>query len=279
MESPSNPDIFGYLDYRAYLRDHYLARKESDRFFSYRQMALRTGVDAGWIAKVLQGREHLSQRSLEPFCRLCRLGERESTYFTALVAFAKAKETAERAEAFERVMSLKSPERTTLGERQLAYYGRWYHAPIRSLLALLGPRATPERISQLLRPSVPASEVSASIDLLEELGLVKRKAKGWALVESFVASPPEGAKAAVRAYQARMMDLAKEALERHAPDRRDISTLTLSFDREDMPLVRERLAAVRDSLIQLSAEARKPDVVYQVNLQTFPLSDFDGDAP
>ncbi|MBK9576895.1 MAG: TIGR02147 family protein [Fibrobacterota bacterium] len=278
MDSGSTPDIFGYLDYRTFLRDHYLARKEADRFFSYRQMALRTGVDAGWIAKVLQGHEHLSQRTLEPFCRLCKLGERESTYFGALVAFGKAKDTAERAEAFERVMSLKSPQRKTLGERQLAYYSRWYHAPIRSLLAMLGTKAAPERISRMLRPAVSVSEVAASIALLEELGLVKRKAKGWELMDAFVASPPEGAKAAVRGYQAQMMDLAKEALERHDPDRRDISSLTLSFDQEDMPLVRERLAAVRDSLIQLSAEARKPDVVYQVNLQTFPLSDFDGGA-
>lgn len=279
MDTGSTPDIFGYLDYRTFLRDHYLARKEADRFFSYRQMALRTGVDAGWIAKILQGQEHLSSRSLEPFCRLCRLGERESTYFLALVTFGKAKGTSERAEAFERVMSLKSPHRTTLGERQLAYYSRWYHAPVRSLLAILGSRATPERIAKLLCPNVPAAEVADSIALLEELGLVRRLANGWDLVDAFVASPPEGARAAVRGYQAQAMDLAKAALERHNPDLRDISTLTLSFDREDLPLVRERLAAVRDSLIQLSAEARTPQVVYQVNLQVFPLSNFDEPSP
>lgn len=278
MESPSIPDILGYLDYRAYLRDHYLARKEADRFFSYRQMALRTGVDAGWIAKVLQSQEHLSQRSLEAFCRLCRLGERESQYFQALVTFAKAKDTAERAEAFERVMSFKSPERTTLGERQLAYYGRWYHAPVRSLLGLLGPKATARKVADLLRPSVPVSEVTASIALLEEIGLIRKLPRGWQLQDAFVTSPPEGAKAVVRAHQARMMDLAKDALETHEPAHRDISELTLSFDRGDLPLVRERLGALRDSLIQLSAEAAKPEVVFQVNLQVFPLSDFDGDA-
>jgi len=266
MDSGAVPDIYAYLDYREFLRDHYQARKIRDGFFSYRHMAQKTGVDAGWIAKVLAGQEHLSQRALEPFAKLCRLASRESEYFTALVALAKAKGTRERA------MSLKAPARTTLGERQLAYYSRWWHAPVRSVLALLGKRASASRIAQMLRPEVPLAEVEASIALLKNLGLVRRSAHGWEVADAFVASPPEGAKAAVRAYQADTLELAKQALESHAPSLRDISTLTLSFDSRDLPLVRERLAAVRDSLIQLSTEAEKADAVYQVNMQVFPLT-------
>jgi uncharacterized protein (TIGR02147 family) len=272
MDSGSVIDIFGYLDYREFLRDHYQARKERDTFFSYRHMAQKTGVDAGWIAKVLAGSEHLSQRSLDPFAKLCRLSSRESEYFTALVVLAKAKGTRERAEAFERAMSLKSPARKTLGERQLAYYARWWHAPVRSALGLLGKRATAGRVAKMLRPEVTLAEVEASISLLKDLGLVRRAAHGWELYDAFVSSPPEGAKAAVRGYQAAVLELAKDAIEAHPPERRDISTLTLSFDSRDLPLVRERLAAVRDSLIQLSMEAEKPDAVYQVNMQVFPLT-------
>ncbi len=279
MEHHQPPDVFAYLDYRACLRDLYQARKASDRFFSYRQMALRTGVDAGWIAKVLSGQEHLSQRSLQPFARLFGMGERESAYFEALVALAKARGVQERAAAFESAMALKSPARRTLGEQQLAYYGRWWHPAVRCLLALLGNRASSARIAGLLRPRVQEQEVSDSIELLKSLGLVKKSGKGWEAVDAFVSSPPEGAKAAVRAYQAATMDLAKDALESHSPVDRDISTLTLSFDRRDLPLVKERLAAVRDSLIQLSREAEHPEVVYQVNMQIFPLSVPDETKP
>jgi len=278
MDSGAPIDIYAHLDYRAFLREHYQARKERDAFFSYRHMAQKTGVDAGWIAKVLAGSEHLSQRSLEPFANLCRLSPREAEYFAALVALAKAKGTRERAEAFEKAMSLKAPARTTLGERQLAYYARWWHAPVRSVLALLGKRATAARVAKMLRPTVPLAEVESSIALLKDLGLVRRVAQGWELRDAFVSSPPEGAKAAVRGYQADTLDLAKAALEEHPPECRDISTLTLSFDSRDMPLVRERLAAVRDSLIQLSAEAQRPDMVYQVNMQVFPLTALLEDA-
>ena len=83
----------------------------------------------------------------------------------------------------------------------------------------------------------------------------------------------------MRGYQADTLDLAKAALECHLPEHRDISTLTLSFDSRDLPLVRERLAAVRDSLIQLSAEAQRPDAVYQVNMQVFPLTARLEEAP
>lgn len=272
MATGNPPDIYAYLDYRAYLRDHYQARKERDAFFSYRHMAARTGVDAGWIAKVLAGQEHLSRRSLGAFAELCGLSGRESEYFAALVLLSKAKGTQERADAFDRVMALKSPARATLGERQLAFYSRWWHAPIRTLLSLLGRGASAERISRLLHPRVSAAEVESSIRLLSDLGLVRQNPSGWELVDAFVTSPPEGARAAVRNYQAQVLDLAKEAIESIPPDRRDFSTLTLSFDSDDIALVQERLAALRDSLIQLSAEAKHPDTVYQINLQVFPLS-------
>ena len=278
MDPSSPPDLFAYLDYRAFLRDVYQARKARDAFFSYRFMANRTGVDAGWIAKVLSGQEHLSRRSIEPFAKLCGLGKREEEFFVALVALAKARGTAERVEAFEKAMALKSPARTTLGERQLAYYGRWWHAVVRSLLHLLGRKATPERIAELLRPKVAVAQVRESIALLEEVGLVRKDRSGWSLRDAFVASPPEGAKAAVRGYQAEAMDLAKAALEAHDPAVRDISSLTLTFRHEDLPLVRERIAALRDSLIQLSSETSRPDGVFQVNLQVFPVTANVGDA-
>ncbi|MCB9497789.1 MAG: TIGR02147 family protein [Fibrobacteria bacterium] len=272
MDAPAGPEIFEYLDYRAYLRDYYQARKAKDAFFSYRFMAGRTGVDAGWIAKVLAGQEHLSQRAVDPFARLCGLGKREAEFFSALVSLAKSRSTQERAEAFERAMSLKSPSRATLGERQLAFYGRWWHAPIRSLLGLLGRNSSVDRVAGLLRPRVSIAEVRASIELLEGLGLVKRGRSGWELQDAFVSNPPEGAKAAVRAYQADTLDLAKEALENHPPQARDISSLTLAFDHRDLPSIRERIAALRDNLIQLSAETPRPDCVYQVNMQVFPVT-------
>ncbi|MCB9495423.1 MAG: TIGR02147 family protein [Fibrobacteria bacterium] len=272
MDATGCPDIFAYLDYREFLRDHYKARKEHDRFFSFRHMALRTEVDAGWIAKVLGGQAHLSERTLDAFARLCRLNEREEAFFRALVTLAKARGIAARQEAFERAMALKSPARQTLGERQLAYYARWWHAPVRSLVALLGPDATAARISSLLLPYVPEADVAASIQLLEEIGLIERSGDSWVVRDAFVASPPEGARTFVRAYQAASMDLAKGALETIPPSDRDITTLTLSFDHRDLPLVRERLGALRDSLIQLSTDARRPDLVFQVNLQVFPVT-------
>jgi len=279
MDLQALPDIFVYLDYRAFLRDHYQARKGRDTFFSYRFIAGRTGVDAGWIAKVLSGHEHLSQRSIEPFARLCGLGKRETEFFECLVALAKARSTKDRAEAFEKAMAIKSPERSTIGERQLAYYGRWWHPPVRSLLGILGRKATVERVAALLRPKVPVADVRASVELLEEIGLVHRSRTGWEIRDAFVTNPPEGAKAAVRGYQAAAMDLAKAALESHPPESRDISSLTLSFDVRDLEVVRERVAALRDSLIQLSSETADPDSVFQVNIQVFPVSVPVGDAP
>jgi len=69
-----------------------------------------------------------------------------------------------------------------------------------------------------------------------------------------------------------MIGLAGESLDRHPPALRDITTLTLALDLDDLPEARERLRTLRESLLRLSGENPAPRQVYQLNLQLFPLT-------
>lgn len=92
------PSVFDHLDYRDFLKEHYRDQKRKHFFYSLRYIAQKTGLDVAHIMRVLQGKRHLSEKSLAGFVALCKLGEKEEHYFRALVAFntAAAKQPAGR---------------------------------------------------------------------------------------------------------------------------------------------------------------------------------------
>ncbi|MCB9620237.1 MAG: TIGR02147 family protein, partial [Sandaracinus sp.] len=44
MPRPRELDVYGYLDYRAYLRDFYETKKAAGRGFSFRSFSKRAGL-------------------------------------------------------------------------------------------------------------------------------------------------------------------------------------------------------------------------------------------
>src|SRR5689334_749136 len=101
-ESPVG--VYGYLDYRAFLRDHYAAKKASSRAFSYRSFSKRAGVASpNYLKLVIEGKRNLSAKMAERFGHACGLDADASRYFVNLVAFNQAKTSIERAQCYDRL--------------------------------------------------------------------------------------------------------------------------------------------------------------------------------
>ena len=57
--SPGVPDVFDYLDYRAYLRDYYAYAKSARRGFSHRTFSRRAGLGSpNHLKRVMEGRQN-----------------------------------------------------------------------------------------------------------------------------------------------------------------------------------------------------------------------------
>ena len=67
--------------------------------------------------------------------------------------------------------------------------------------------------------------------------------------------------------------MAGESLERHVKELRDISTVTVAVNHNDLEEIKERAREFRQSILQLNTEEKELDVVYQVNLQVVPLTE------
>jgi len=266
-------DLGQTLDYRTWLKSLYDERKAQDAFFSWRYLAGRLGVDASYLVRVSQGHRHLSEDALEKLAAFAGLKGRDLDIFRALTAFNRARGEREQQECFRRLQELRSPGMAVLPEDHLEFFRRWFPVVVRTLGGLTGFVDDPRWIADRIDPAISETEAAQALELVKRLGLLRRNAEGrWELAEPFVSSPPGMDPEVMRAFQKQMIGLAGDSLERHPPELRDITTLTLALDLEDLPEARERLRTLRESLLRLSGESASPRQVYQLNLQLFPLT-------
>jgi uncharacterized protein (TIGR02147 family) len=68
------------------------------------------------------------------------------------------------------------------------------------------------------------------------------------------------------------MRLAIESLHRHEPEKRNISTVTITIAEHNLDRINEIIAQFRESLLQMARDEQHADKVYQLNVQLFPLT-------
>jgi len=260
-------------DYRTWMKARYEERKRSQAHFSYRYMALRIGMDAGQLVKILQGKLHLAANRIPAVAKLFALEPRGERFFEALVRFGKATDPDEIEKRWEDLQALKEVHAGELEKEQYEFYAGWLPTAVRGLLSLGEADQGAKALRSRLLPRPELADVERALDLLRGLGLATLDENGrWILAQKHIRTGPQWREKTVFQFQMHTMRLAMEALERIPQRRRDLSTLTLTLAEKDFPILRERVAELRRDLVRLAEESDPADAVFQVNVQVFPLT-------
>jgi len=271
------PNVFDYLDYRAFLRDHYLFQKARGRGFSYRAFSRRAGLRSpNYLKLVIDGDRNLSGAEMAMrFATACGLEGEAAGYFVDLVAFNQAAGASERNAAYARLTTFKRYRKAhRLELAQAAYHSTWYLPAIRELAAREDFEADPAWVAVRLRPAISVAEARRALDALFELGLLVKDASGRVQQgEPLVTTGPQTTSLHIGNYHRAMMERAAASIDEVPASRRDISSLTLCMSPEGARRLKERIARFRRELLELSALETDPREVVQVNFQLFPLTD------
>jgi uncharacterized protein (TIGR02147 family) len=266
-------DIFDYLQYQDFLRDHYKSSKNRQRFFSFRYIALKTGLDASFYVKVLNKQKHISDSAIPKLVDFLRLNKRESEYFAVLVRFNKAKRPEQERMYFEKLLALRNPVSKTLDKDKYDYFSSWRNVAVWEELKVISFKGNFAGLAARMNPAISPAQAKASVRLLEKLGMVIREKDGtYRVTDEFVSSDGVTRAMAVRAFQKEVGLLAANAIERIPKEQRDISTLTLSTSAACLEAIRERLTEVRQEIMELVKKDGAAEEVYQLNFQIFPLT-------
>lgn len=265
--------ILDHLDYRDFVRAHYEARKAKIPTFSYRVMGDRLGLDQSFVYRIIAKTHHIAVETVPRFVKYFGLKGREVEYFELLVRYGRARGEREQRLYFERILALRGFRRRTLEEKQYAYFSAWHHAALRSLLAYHRFDGNWKALGEKLSPPITAKLARESATLLQELGLVRLREDGvFELVDDHVSTGQEFRSLAVRQFQREMLRLAGDSLERHPPERRNVSTLTVAVDEACFRDLEEMFREFRRQVLQRVDEVAAPDRVLQANFQLFPLT-------
>ena len=269
------PSVYAYLDYRAFLRDFYAAKKLASRGFSYRSFSKKAGFTSpNYLKLVIDGKRSLSPKMAERFAHAAGLDKDASRYFVHLVGFNQAKTSTEKAQFYDKLTAFKSYRQAhKLDIAHAAYYSDWYMPAIRELAASVNFREDAEWIADQMIPKITPLQAQRALDTLVDLGLLVRSPQGRLVqADALLSTGPETRGLHITAFHRVMAQRAIESIDLVPAPERDISSLTLCLGKDGLKILKDRLQHFRRELLELSALEAQPEQVVQVNFQLFPLS-------
>lgn len=269
------PDIFSYTSYRLFLKDYYQYRKEKNPYFSYRMLASKVGFkSAGHFTQIVNGQTKISAHLQHSFSQFLKLKKRENEFFEILVKFDHSKTQEEKNFYYERIISFKEIKASVLSPEQFEFYSKWYYAVIRDLLSIIDFYGDYKKLASLVYPSISIKEAHQAITLLLNLELVRRNDNGrFEVIQKFIHSPKGGDPSpALANYAMGMIDKAKEAVNTMPTEERHIAWAGFSVSEETFEKIKDELRVCRKNVMTLVEKETKPERVYHLNIQFFPVS-------
>jgi uncharacterized protein (TIGR02147 family) len=228
---------------------------------------------------VINGKRNISGKLIIELSTILKLRKKERYYFESLVRFNQAGTHNEKTCFYQELLSYKSSPVRTVNQDQYEFYNKWYYSAIRELVAIYPVKEDYQYLAKLLKPAIKPSEAKSALETLTRLGLITKTRSGIYKRRDPVISSGETVKSfEVHNFQKAAMELARTALERIPRDERELSTVTMSIDKDTYCMIRKKTAKLRAEIMELARSVKNPEQVYQLNLQLFPMSEQKGRA-
>lgn len=277
--SPSNtglPDLYAYLDFRKFLGDWFDKKKQANPRFSYRMFARLAGQRSpSLLHHVVRGERNLTPATTRAFARAMRLTGPQATFFAHLVDLGQATTHDDRNAAWAHIAATRRfREARRVEGAGFAYLSCWYYPAIRELAQRPDFTPDPSWIAKTLRPKVTRSQASRALEALQTMQLLAPSGDTLRSAEASVVTPHEVSGLAVHNYHQEMLTRASEAIDAFDPEERHLGGLTIAVPQAIVPRLKAEVASFLERMLNLCDSTEDPsDLVYQVNVQLFPLSD------
>jgi uncharacterized protein (TIGR02147 family) len=274
MNKTQSISIYDYTDYRQFLHDYYEEQKARNPAFSYRYFAQKAGFNSSGLYKdIVDGRTGITRSLILRFALAMKLASKQQEYFEMLVYFNEAKTVDEKKLYFERMMKFRNSKAFKVEKNQYEYFSKWFYIAVRELFSIGNFKDDYTAIARSLSPTIRKDEAKKAVEVLKKLGLIRKDKDGfYRAVDKIVSSGSEVTSLTIANFQKAMMDIAKEAIDRHRAQRRDISTITFSVSEKTYDDIKAELIACRKRILSMVERGENEDRVCQLNMQLFPLT-------
>jgi uncharacterized protein (TIGR02147 family) len=267
--------IYGYTDYRKYLKDFYEFRKSGPRGYSYRSFSKSAGLSSpNFLKLVIENERNVGKESIPGFINALGLGRSMARYFEALVHLNQAKSDAEKEKYFQE-LKLLTPEskRRDLNTKEYEYLSHWLYPVIREMISLKEFRDDPYWISRRLNGKAKVSEIQLALQFLKTEKFIVKNGDRYEAVDNMVVSSDEVFSLAIRNYHREMLSQAKESLETLSVEEREFGAIIFALPESSLAELKQRMKKFRNEIHEWACQAITDDpgdMVVQLNLQMYP---------
>jgi uncharacterized protein (TIGR02147 family) len=228
------------------------------------------------LKDIMAGRRRLSPAVMQKYAAAMKLTPKETEYFGAVVQFVNSKSNDEKNRHFTRMLRLHGNSTIKfIDKEQYEFYRCWYHSALREMVTLPDFREDYDWIAKRCAPRITAAQAKKSVEVMLQLGILRRNARGkLEVADTVISSEYEIKSFVLRNFHTEMLELAKGALERFEPHEREISSLTLGVSNKCYERIKERIRTFKQELLTMVVDdTSDSETVCQCNFQLFPLTE------
>ncbi len=269
--------VYGYTDYRQYLRDFYQFRKQQSRGYSFRQFSMLAGFSAPNVLKlVMDGKRNIGSTSVQNFIKALGLEGRMAAYFATLVELNHAPSIDAKSEMYEKLKQLTPVGmRRFLDEDSMEYLSHPIMPVLRELSQHKDFRDDPYWIARRLITKASVAETMAALRFLVDHKFIEKTPDGrYVAKDNLVLSSDEVRSLAIRKYHKKILQQASIALEELPMEQREFGALTFSLPEASFEELKARIKEFRLGLIDWAVKASETETndqnIVQVNIQMYP---------
>ena len=271
------PDIYTYNDFRKFIRDYYEETKKHSPSFSFQNFAQKAGISSsGFLLHVMKGERNLTRTVILKVAKAMRLSPDQTDYFENLVLFGQAKTQQEKDRYYAKILaSRQALNIKTIDDSRYRFYSDWYHAVVREIAGMIDTGISPSELANSLVPPISTKEAKRSLQLLQELGILRKTASGtYEQTEQFFSGgSSEIRNMAIVNFQKAMIHAAANAWEHFKEKEIDMNTVTFSVSENGAAKIREEIASFKTRLFNILEMDYEPaSRAYNMNLHLFPVS-------
>ena len=273
--TPTKPDIFKYFDFRHYLSDLLNYFRSRDTTFTFQKLVDDFNLNSrSHYIDIINGRK-LTRKFLPTYIQICELTDKEADYFKALVHYNQSKPSDNKRDNFEIIYNMApNLDIVKLENEVYEYFKHWYIPAMLSMLDVHKNDNDHRSISKKFNPPISAVHARKAIDKLIKLKMISwdEHKKEWIFHNKFFQCSSGAHTTALKTFHKQMQQLGISAYENDF-EGQTFSTQTLSISTQLRKKIDEMILNLRNRILEGVKNDTSPEVVLQVNFQTFYLSE------
>ncbi len=267
-------NIFNYTDYRLFIKDVYLDKKNRKKSFSFRVFSDQVGFSSkSFIQDVISGKRNLSKDSTFKLIEYFEFDVKRSAYFQDLIEFDQAKSVDQKEFFLSRIVaSNRSKTFQKILKEQYEFYSTWYNNTIRELITISKYGKNLKLLGKMLEPQQSEAKVKKSVQLMLDLGLLKKTNEGYCVSSATITTGDEVASTLVSMFHSENFKLAERSMSEVAPRDRDLSCVVIRLSKDSYQNVKNEVQEFRKRILQMESPLEETDKVFHFNMQLFPTT-------